>query len=370
MIETLRSTEFYRPAHEIVFDAITDVYARGEMARIGGAPYVHTLVASVPLAANAGYYAHIVREKAILRRLVEAGTKIVQLGYAGEGEVDDVVDEAQAEVYSVTEKWTAEDYAPLKDIMRAPSTRPLPTYSANRRRWRRGDRQALAEVAQRQPQVGSQLRAVVQHELDPSQNVLGVESSAGFLLPGFSRAHGRFVLPVSLWSFTYTASPIRTTGGSPAGMETSVPAPVRRTLAVKVAWSPALRNHEGLHAEAALRPERIQHPWDEGLLREPGGRDGHKTLLGIRVLAHAPAGHRQQEHCAQRDGARQGDTHSKLLREVGGRAAKEVQTDPRSDADTSSARAQYAEPAIARESVGSSPRGRRRARPVRRAGPN
>ena len=87
------------------------------MARIGGAPYVHTLVASVPLAANAGYYAHIVREKAILRRLVEAGTKIVQLGYAGEGEVDDVVDEAQAEIYSVTEKRTTEDYAPLKDIM-------------------------------------------------------------------------------------------------------------------------------------------------------------------------------------------------------------------------------------------------------------
>src|SRR3954447_22098414 len=131
--ETIRDTDFYRPAHEIVFDAITDLYARGEpadaitvaaeltkrgeMARVGGAPYLHTLVASVPLAANAGYYAHIVREKAILRRLVEAGTKIVQIGYAGEGEVDDVVDQAQAEIYQVTEKRTTEDYAPLKDIM-------------------------------------------------------------------------------------------------------------------------------------------------------------------------------------------------------------------------------------------------------------
>ena len=53
----------------------------------------------MPIAANAGYYAEIVREKAILRRLVEAGTKIVQIGYAGEGQVDDVVDQAQAEVY-------------------------------------------------------------------------------------------------------------------------------------------------------------------------------------------------------------------------------------------------------------------------------
>ena len=53
----------------------------------------------MPTAANAGYYAEIVREKAILRRLVEAGTRIVQMGYAGEGEVDDIVDRAQAEVY-------------------------------------------------------------------------------------------------------------------------------------------------------------------------------------------------------------------------------------------------------------------------------
>jgi replicative DNA helicase len=131
--ETIRDTDFYRPAHEAIFDVITDLYARGEpadaitvaaeltrrgeIARVGGAPYLHTLVASVPLAANAGYYAHIVREKAILRRLVEAGTKIVQIGYAGEGEVDDVVDQAQAEIYQVTEKRTTEDYAPLKDIM-------------------------------------------------------------------------------------------------------------------------------------------------------------------------------------------------------------------------------------------------------------
>ena len=71
----------------------------------------------MPIAANAGYYAEIVREKAILRRLVDAGTKIVQIGYAGEGQVDDVVDQAQAEVYKVTDRRTAEDYAPLSDIM-------------------------------------------------------------------------------------------------------------------------------------------------------------------------------------------------------------------------------------------------------------
>ena len=131
--EELRGTDFYRPAHEIIFDAIVDLYGRGEPAdpvtvsaelqrrgelqRIGGAPYLHTLSANVPIAANAGYYAEIVHEKAILRRLVTAGTKIVQLGYAGEGTIDAVVDEAQAEVYKITDKRTQEDYAPLADIM-------------------------------------------------------------------------------------------------------------------------------------------------------------------------------------------------------------------------------------------------------------
>ena len=135
VVESVRGTDFYRPAHEAIFDVIVDLYGRGEPAdpvtvsaelqkrgelgRVGGAPYLHTLSASVPIAANAGYYAEIVREKAILRRLVDAGTRIVQWGYAGEGEVDEVVDRAQAEVYSVTDKRTAEDYAPLSEIMEA-----------------------------------------------------------------------------------------------------------------------------------------------------------------------------------------------------------------------------------------------------------
>ena len=71
----------------------------------------------MPTAANAGYYAKIILEHAIMRRLVEAGTKIVQLGYNAEGEVDDAVDQAQAEVYAVTERRTSEDYVQLSTIL-------------------------------------------------------------------------------------------------------------------------------------------------------------------------------------------------------------------------------------------------------------
>jgi len=131
--EHLRGADFYRPAHETIYDTIIDLFGRGEPAdpitvaaelqrrgeleKIGGAPYLHTLSANVPIAANAAYYSEIVREKAVLRRLVNAGTRIVQLGYSGEGEIDSVVDEAQAEVYKVTDKRASEDYAPLADIM-------------------------------------------------------------------------------------------------------------------------------------------------------------------------------------------------------------------------------------------------------------
>ena len=82
---------------------------RGLLRRVGGAPYLHTLIATVPTAANAGYYAGIVAEKALLRRLVEAGTRVVQYGYAGaEGaDVAEVVDRAQAEIYDVTERRAA-----------------------------------------------------------------------------------------------------------------------------------------------------------------------------------------------------------------------------------------------------------------------
>ena len=73
----------------------------------------------MPTAANAGYYARIVSERAVLRRLVEAGTRIVQFGYAGDGDADELVDRAQAEVYAITDRRIAEDYHPLSEIMPA-----------------------------------------------------------------------------------------------------------------------------------------------------------------------------------------------------------------------------------------------------------
>lgn len=135
VVELVRGVDFYVPKHEIIFDAMLSLYShgeptdviavtdelvkQGELQRAGGADYLHTLTSLVPTAANAGFYASIVSERAMLRRLVEAGTRIVQMGYSGEGEVLDLVNNAQAEIYSVSGDDTAEDYVPLNTAVDA-----------------------------------------------------------------------------------------------------------------------------------------------------------------------------------------------------------------------------------------------------------
>ena len=96
---TIHSYDYYRPSHETIHDAITHLHAqgdpvdmvtvanelqhRGELQRIGGAPYLHTLCANVPIAANASYYARVVLEKSKLRGIVDAGVRLTQIGYEG-----------------------------------------------------------------------------------------------------------------------------------------------------------------------------------------------------------------------------------------------------------------------------------------------
>ncbi len=137
VIEALRGVDFYQPKHELIFDAILDLYSAGEptdviavtdallksgnLQRVGGADYLHTLTSIVPTAANAGFYAEIVAERAMLRRLVDAGTRIVQLGYDGTGEVAELVNNAQAEIYAVAGGKEHDDYVPLSDALEAAS---------------------------------------------------------------------------------------------------------------------------------------------------------------------------------------------------------------------------------------------------------
>lgn len=135
VFETVSGVDFYAPKHELIFNAILNLFGKGEptdviavtdelnkqgnLVKAGGADYLHSLTGYVPTAANAGYYAKIVADKAILRRLIEAGTRIAQAGYESQGEVEDLVNQAQAEIYKVSSQSSREDYVPLSDSLEA-----------------------------------------------------------------------------------------------------------------------------------------------------------------------------------------------------------------------------------------------------------
>src|SRR5215213_28082 len=133
VLELLREEDFYRPAHRTVFRSVPELYGHGDavdavtvqeelrrngaLADIGGAPFLHTLVASVPTAANAGYYARIVKEAGILRRLIDVGTQIVQLGFETPQDTERAVDIAESLVYQVAQGRVTEDYHSLRDVL-------------------------------------------------------------------------------------------------------------------------------------------------------------------------------------------------------------------------------------------------------------
>jgi len=135
VFESVKGSDFYAPKHELIFEAVANLFGKGEpidaitvtdelmkqgnLVKAGGADYLHTLTSIVPTAANAAFYAKIVQEKATLRRLVEVGTKIAQLGYANEGDVEDLVNEAQERVYQVGGASVTEDYVGLSTSIEA-----------------------------------------------------------------------------------------------------------------------------------------------------------------------------------------------------------------------------------------------------------
>lgn len=126
----LTAGDFYRPAHAVIFDAILTVDRSDvpvdaqtmashlidtrQIDKVGGAPYLHTLISTVPTAANGVHYARTVASRAKLRRLIETGTRIVQLGYGTIGgsllDVDDAVEQAQAELHAATTSNTGSDF--------------------------------------------------------------------------------------------------------------------------------------------------------------------------------------------------------------------------------------------------------------------
>ncbi len=133
-LEIIRGDEFYRDSHRIIFRAIQELFernepvdlvtisallaGRNELEAVGGAPYLASLVEAVPSARNVATYARIVNEKALLRRLIQVANEIGSWSYGGGKSVEEILDQAEASIFSITENRIRNSYSPLKEIIR------------------------------------------------------------------------------------------------------------------------------------------------------------------------------------------------------------------------------------------------------------
>lgn len=121
----LTGKDFYQPRHQTIWQAMETLYEQGkaidallvseqlkqmkQLEKIGGDDYLATLTTMVPTPANSLYYARIVHDKALLRQVIDTGTRITQLGYS-EGEPREIINQAQAQAYNLTDSRIQTDY--------------------------------------------------------------------------------------------------------------------------------------------------------------------------------------------------------------------------------------------------------------------
>ncbi len=132
--EIVGPTDFYAHVHETIFLALVQLYERGEpldkitlaeelqgrslLDKVGGLPYLTSLMDTVPTAASAEYYARIVQEKSALRGLIHAGTQITQIGFESEEDVDGAIDKAEQVVYEVGRRQMHGDFSPIRKLLK------------------------------------------------------------------------------------------------------------------------------------------------------------------------------------------------------------------------------------------------------------
>jgi len=132
-IELIEDDYFYRGVHQRIYQAIISLYEKNEpvdivtlseqlqhnneLASVGGSVYLTALLNSVPTAANIKYYAKIVQDKALLRKLITVATNIVTMGYEGGEDVANVLDQAERMIFDVVQKKITREFMPLEAIL-------------------------------------------------------------------------------------------------------------------------------------------------------------------------------------------------------------------------------------------------------------
>jgi replicative DNA helicase len=135
VMEVLTPDDFYREAHQKIYNSLLDLSERDEPAdlitltnelrkrdqldSIGGASYVASLIDTIPTAANIGYYARIIKEKSILRKLIETATDIVTQGYQDREDVEGLLDEAERAIFQIAENRVRPSFYPIREIVKS-----------------------------------------------------------------------------------------------------------------------------------------------------------------------------------------------------------------------------------------------------------
>ncbi|TCO77985.1 replicative DNA helicase [Marinisporobacter balticus] len=131
--ELIRGEDFYKEAHREIYDAILELYNRDEpvdlvtlseeltqrqtLEAIGGISYLTSLSSAVPTTTNVKYYAKIVEEKSILRRLIKASSEILDKGYQAEEEVNYILDMAEKNIFDISQKKSQEGFSKIKEVL-------------------------------------------------------------------------------------------------------------------------------------------------------------------------------------------------------------------------------------------------------------
>ncbi len=129
----LKPKDFYKVAHENVYQTIISLYSQGDpidilgltsrlqekkqLQKIGGKEYLTELVNAVPTAAHIEYYAKIVKQKKVLRDLIGASTRITELAYGGEEEIEDILDRAEKSIFDVTNQGRRQNFVSVKEAL-------------------------------------------------------------------------------------------------------------------------------------------------------------------------------------------------------------------------------------------------------------
>lgn len=133
VLETLKTTHFYLKSHQIIYEAMLDLFEKNEphdlltitnylrdnnnLANVGGPGYLAQLTSIVPVTTNIGSYAKIIRNKAILRHLIDVNTDIAARCYEEQGDIDLLVDDAEQAIFDIAGSKGGQGFAPIKDVV-------------------------------------------------------------------------------------------------------------------------------------------------------------------------------------------------------------------------------------------------------------